>query len=162
MAEQPEGRPGTQYRADLLVSCLHDRPPELVTALEAEIKQRGLENEVRVVTAGCRGFCTMGPVVLVRPDDIFYVGLQPADVPELVEETLVKGRVVERLTYKDPATRKYIHHYGNIPSQRKQLRIALRHCGLINPESIDEYIAVGGYQALGKVLSEMTPEQIIE
>ena len=150
-----------QYRADLLVSCVHDRPPEVITALENEIKQRGLDKEVRVVTAGCRGFCAMGPVILMQPDDIFYVNVQAADVPELVEETLVKGRVVERLTYKDPATRKFIHHYSDIPSQRKQMRVALRHCGLINPESIDEYIAVGGYEALSKAFS-MKPEQIIE
>jgi len=150
-----------QYRADLLVSCVHDRPPEVITALENEIKQRGLDKEVRVVTAGCRGFCAVGPVILMQPDDIFYVNVQSADVPELVEETLVKGRVVERLTYKDPATRKFIHHYSDIPSQRKQMRVALRHCGLINPESIDEYIAVGGYEALSKAFS-MKPEQIIE
>jgi NADH:ubiquinone oxidoreductase subunit F (NADH-binding)/(2Fe-2S) ferredoxin/NAD-dependent dihydropyrimidine dehydrogenase PreA subunit len=150
-----------QFRADLLVSCIHDRPPELIAALENEIKQRGLEKEVRVVTAGCRGFCTMGPVILMQPDDVFYVNVQAADVPELVEETLVKGRVVERLTYKDPATRKFVHHYSDIPSQRKQMRVALRHCGLINPEAIDEYIAVGGYEALAKAFS-MKPEQIIE
>ena len=78
-----------------------------------------------------------------------------------MEETLVKGRVVERLTYKDPATRKFIHHYSDIPSQRKQMRVALRHCGLINPESIDEYIAVGGYEALSKAFS-IKPEAIIE
>ena len=150
-----------QYRADLLVSCVHDRPPELIAALENEIKQRGLEKEIRVVTAGCRGFCAVGPVILMQPDDIFYVNVQAADVPELVEETLVKGRVVERLTYKDPATRKFVHHYSDIPSQRKQMRVALRHCGLINPESIDEYIAVGGYEALAKAFS-IKPEQIIE
>ena len=97
----------------------------------------------------------------MQPDDIFYVNVQAADVPELVEETLVKGRVVERLTYKDPATRKFIHHYSDIPSQRKQMRVALRHCGLINPESIDEYIAVGGYEALSQAFA-MKPEQIIE
>ena len=150
-----------QYRADLLVSCIHDRPPEMIAALENEIKQRGLDQEIRVVSAGCRGFCAVGPVILMQPDDIFYVNVQAADVPELVEETLVKGRVVERLTYKDPATRKFIHHYSDIPSQRKQLRVALRHCGLINPESIDEYIAVGGYGALAKALT-MKPEEIIE
>ncbi len=150
-----------QYRADLLVSCIHDRPPEMIAALENEIKQRGLGQEIRVVSAGCRGFCAVGPVILMQPDDIFYVNVQAADVPELVEETLVKGRVVERLTYKDPATRKFIHHYSDIPSQRKQLRVALRHCGLINPESIDEYIAVGGYGALAKALT-IKPEEIIE
>ncbi len=150
-----------QHRADILVSCLHDRAPELIPALEAEIKQRGLEKEVRVIAAGCRGFCDAGPVLLIQPDDIFYLGVQPADVPELTEETLVKGRVVERLTYKDPATRKRIAHYSDIPFHNKQFRIALRHCGLINPNSIDEYIAIGGYQAVGKAFG-MKPEEIIE
>jgi len=151
-----------QYRADVLVSCLHDRAPELLPALEKEVKDRGLGDEVRVVEAGCRGFCFTGPVILVEPDGIFYVGVQPADVPELVEETLVKGRVVERLTYREPASRKRIPFYKDIPFHSKQMRVVLRNCGLINPTSIDEYIAVGGYQALAKVLGTMTPEQVIE
>jgi len=151
-----------QYRADILVSCLHDRAPDLVPALQNEIKERGLAGEVRVVEAGCRGFCSLGPVILIEPEGTFYVGVQAADVPELVEETLVKGRVVKRLTYREPATRQRIPNYADIPFHGKQQRIVLRHCGLIDPTSIDEYIAVGGYQALGKVLSEMTPEQLIE
>jgi (2Fe-2S) ferredoxin len=151
-----------QYRADVLVSCLHDKSPELLPALEAEVKQRGLEGEVRVVEAGCRGFCSMGPVILVEPEGVFYVGVQPADVPELVEETLVKGRVVERLTYREPATRERIPYYDDLPFHSKQMRVVLRNCGLINPLSIEEYIAVGGYQALAKVLSSMTPEEVIE
>lgn len=151
-----------QHRADLLVSCLHDRSPELLPALEAEIVRRGLSDEVRVVKAGCRGWCNTGPVIHVQPDDLFYVGVRPADVPELVEETLLKGRVVERLTFRDPVTRKHIARYSDLPSHRKQMRIALRNCGLVNPESIEEYIAIGGYEALAKVLSSMTPEQVIE
>ncbi len=151
-----------QYRADVLVSCLHDRAPDLLPALTAEVERRGLAGEVRVVEAGCRGLCSMGPVILIQPDGTFYVEVQPADVPELVEETLVKGRVVERLLYREPVTHERIPRYQDIPFHSKQMRIVLRHCGLINPASIDEYIAVGGYQALAKVLSEMTPEQVIE
>ncbi len=151
-----------QYRADVLVSCLHDRAPELIPALEAEIEQRGLEGEVRVVEAGCRGFCHMGPVLLIEPDNVFYVGVQAADVPELVEETLVKGRVVERLSYKEPSTHACISYCRDIPFYNKQERIVLRHCGMINPESVEEYIAVGGYQALGKVLGSMAPEDVIK
>jgi len=150
-----------QYRADVLVSCLHGRSPELIPALEEELKQRGLETEIKVVDAGCRGFCSMGPVLLIQPDGIFYVNVQPADVPELVEETLVKGRVVKKLTYREPATRKRIPHYQDIPFYGKQMRVVLRHCGLINPQSIEEYIAVGGYQALGKAFGTMTPEEVI-
>ena len=151
-----------RYRADILVSCLHDRAPNLIATLEAEVKRRGLEGEVRIVESGCRGFCAMGPVLLIQPDGIFYVGVQVADVPELVEETLVKGRVVEKLTYREPATRRHIPRYQDIPFYGKQMRIVLRHCGLINPQSIEEYIAVGGYQALGKVLTSMAPEEVIE
>jgi len=151
-----------QYRADVLVSCVHDRAPDFIPALEAEVKRRGLEEEVRVVEAGCRGFCSMGPVILIEPDGIFYVGLESADVPELVEETLVKGRVVERLTYKEPTTHACISYCRDIPFYNKQERIVLRHCGMIDPESIEEYIAVDGYQALSKVLMSMTPEEVIE
>ncbi len=151
-----------RHRADVLVSCLHDRAPDLMPALEAEVKRRGLEEEVRVVNAGCRGFCSMGPVLLIQPDGIFYIKVQAADVPELVEETLVKGRVVERLTYREPTTRRHIPYYKDIPFHGKQMRIVLRHCGLINPQSIEEYIAVGGYQALAKALTSMTTEEIIE
>lgn len=149
------------YRADVLVSCLHDREPDLVPALREEVKQRGLEGEVRIVEAGCRGFCSTGPVILVKPDDIFYVGVKAADVPELVEETLVKGRVVNRLTYREPTTRQRVPYYQELPFHSKQQRIVLRNCGLINPHSIEEYIAVGGYQALAKALTEMTPEEVI-
>jgi len=151
-----------RYRADVLVSCLHGRSPELIPALEEEIKQRGLNKEVRVVETGCRGFCTMGPVVTIQPEGVFYIKVQPADVPELVEETLIKGRVVKRLTYKEPSTREKIPTYQDIPFYGKQMRIVLRNCGMINPKSIDEYIAVDGYQALGQVLTSMTPEEVIE
>jgi NADH:ubiquinone oxidoreductase subunit F (NADH-binding)/(2Fe-2S) ferredoxin/Pyruvate/2-oxoacid:ferredoxin oxidoreductase delta subunit len=151
-----------QYRADVLVSCVHDRAPDLIPALEEEVKRRGLEGEVRIIEAGCRGLCSMGPILLIEPDDIFYIRVQPADVPEMVEETLVKGRVVERLTYREPTTHACISYCREIPFYNKQERIVLRHCGMINPESIEEYIAVGGYQALGKVLISMTPEEVIE
>ena len=151
-----------RHRADVLVSCLHGRSPELIPAFQEEIKRRGLADEVQVVETGCRGFCTMGPVVLVQPDGLFYIQVQPADVPELVEETLVKGRAVERLAYKEPATHEAIPHYDAIPFYSKQVRYVMRNCGMINPQSIEEYIAVGGYQALAKVLASMTPEETVE
>lgn len=151
-----------RHRADVLVGCLHGRCEELIPALESEIQRRGLSDEIEVVEVGCRGLCAMGPVVLIEPSGLFYVGVQPADVPELVEETLVKGRVVSRLTYKEPATHQAICRYEDIPFYRKQVRRVMRRCGMIDPQSIDEYIATGGYQALAKVLSSMTPEQVIE
>jgi NADH:ubiquinone oxidoreductase subunit F (NADH-binding)/(2Fe-2S) ferredoxin len=151
-----------RHRADVLVSCLHGRFPEHIPAWEEEIERRGLAGEVRVVETGCRGFCAMGPVVLIQPDGVFYINVNAGDVPELVEETLIKGRVVERLTYKEPATRKAIPYYDAIPFYGKQMRVVLRNCGLIDPQSIEEYIAVGGYEALGKVLSSMAPNEVIE
>ncbi len=149
------------YRADILVSCRHGRTPELVSALKEEIGRRGLAEEVRVVETGCRGFCSMGPVLTVQPEGHFYTNVGPADVPELVEETLVKGRFVQRLAYKEPAGRKTVTRYDEIPFYGKQMRIVLRNCGQIDPQSIDEYIAVGGYEALGKALTTMTPDQVI-
>jgi NADP-reducing hydrogenase subunit HndC len=151
-----------QHRADVLVSCLHDRGPELVHALEEEIGRRGLAGEVKVVEAGCRGLCSMGPVLAIEPEGILYVDVKPTDVPEVVEETLVKGRVVERLTYQEPTTHASIAYCEEIPFNSKQMRIVLRHCGLLSPASAEEYIAVGGYQGLAKVLGSMTPEEVIK
>lgn len=150
------------HRADVLVSCLHGRAPEFIPALKEEIAQRGLAEEVRVVETGCRGFCSMGPVLTIEPAGTFYTNVTAADVPEIVEETLVKGRVVQKLLYKEPVGRKAVQRYEDIPAFGKQKRIVLQNCGRIEPTSIEEYIAVGGYEALGKALTEMTPEGVIE
>ena len=154
------------YRANVLVcsgtGCTASGSESVIGSLQAEVVRRGLENEVRVVETGCRGFCAMGPVMIVYPEGIFYCQVQASDVAEIVEETLVKGRVVERLTYKEPMTHQAVPFYRDIPFYGKQLRITLRNCGLINPESIDEYIARGGYEALGKAITTMTPEGVID
>ena len=154
------------YRANVLVcsgtGCTASGAAPLVEALKSEVTRRGLDSEVRVVGTGCRGFCAMGPVMIVYPEGIFYCQVQASDVQELVEETLVKGRVVQRLTYKEPFTHQAIPLYHDIPFYGKQLRICLRNCGLINPEIIDEYIARGGYEALGKALTTMTPALVID
>jgi len=156
----------SQYRANVLVcsgtSCVASGSMSVLDALNAEIARRGLGSEVRVVETGCRGFCAMGPVMIIYPEGIFYCQVQANDMAEVVEETLVKGRVVERLVYKEPATHQAVPFYRDIPFYGKQLRITLRNCGLIDPESIEEYIARGGYQALGKVLSSMTPDEVID
>jgi NADH-quinone oxidoreductase subunit F len=131
-------------------------------ALEAELEQRGLTGEVRVVETGSRGFCSAGPIVVIQPEGILYSQVHAADVPELVEETLVKGRIVERLAYKEPSTREAVPYYDDVPFYGKQMRVVLRNCGLINPQSIQEYIGVGGYQALGKVLTSMKPKEVIK
>ncbi len=155
-----------QYRADVLVcacpACTLAGGAEMRQALKAEVERRGLAGEVRVVETGSRGFCAVGPIVVVQPEGILYRQVRAADVPELVEETLIKGRVVERLAYQEPETHKAIPRYDEIAFYGKQMRLVLRNCGLIDPQNIEEYIAVGGYQALGKALTSMTPEQVIE
>ncbi len=154
------------YRANVLVcggtGCQASGSVDTYRVLVDEIQRRGLDQEVQVVHTGCRGFCAMGPVVIIYPDGIFYCQVQAEDVPLLVEETLLKGRVVERLTYKEPVEHQAIPFYGEIPFYSKQLRITLRNCGMIDPENIGEYIARGGYAALSKVLSSMTPQQVHE
>ena len=153
------------YRANVLVcagtGCTSSGSLAVREALAAEVKRRGLENEVRVVETGCRGFCAMGPVMIIYPEGIFYCQVKESDVPEIVEETLVKGRVVPRLAFQEPNTRESIPFYRDLPFYSKQLHITLRNCGVIDPEQIDEYVARGGYEALGKAL-EMTPEQVVD
>ena len=131
-------------------------------ALNAEITKRGLEEEVRVIETGCNGFCAVGPVMLVLPEDVFYQKLKPEDVTEIVEEHLIKGKWVERLLYKDPGTKKRIPLMHDIPFFANQMFWAMRNKGYIDPEKIDEYIARDGYFGAAKALTEMTSEMIIE
>jgi len=154
------------YRANVLVcggtGCSASKSAEVVEALKQELQKRGLQDEVRLVATGCRGFCAQGPVMIIYPDGIFYCQVQASDVPHLVSETLLKGRVVPRLAYKEPSSHEAVPFYKDVPFYGKQVRITLRNCGLIDPDSIDEYIAREGYAALSKALSEMTPDQVIE
>ena len=144
--------------------CTSSNSPLIAEAMEREIREKGLENEVKVVRTGCFGLCAMGPVVIVYPDGTFYSLVKLEDVPEIVEEHLLKGRPVERLVHKDIVEGKAVEveSLHDIGFYKPQLRVALRNCGLIDPENIEEYIAMDGYRALGKVLTEMTPEQVIE
>jgi NADP-reducing hydrogenase subunit HndC len=130
-------------------------------ALEAELKKQGASEEVAVVETGCNGFCAMGPVLVTYPEGIFYVGLTTDDVSELVEEHVLKGRPVERLFYKEPTAKELIPEMKDIPFFAHQQLIALRNRGMLDAESIDEYIARDGYQALAKALTEMSPEDIV-
>jgi len=154
------------YRANVLVcrgtGCEASKSPSVFDALAKEIASRDLEDEVRLVKTGCRGFCAMGPIVIVYPEGIFYCKVKAEDVPLLVEETLVKGRVVQRLTYEEPVSHSSVPLYRDLPFYGKQVRVTLRNCGLINPENIDEYVARDGYAGLSKALSEMSPDQVIE
>jgi NADH-quinone oxidoreductase subunit F len=141
--------------------CAASLAREILAALKGEIRRQGLDGEIRVDQTGCRGFCAMGPIVMVYPEGIFYCQVKPDDVPDLVEETLLKGRIVERLTYQEPLAHRAIPHYSEIPFYSKQKRIALRNCGMIDPEDIREYIARDGYTALTKVLGGMLPQEVL-
>ena len=154
-------------RAHVLIcggtGCTSSGSNKIIDAFNANIAANGLEEEIKVVQTGCFGLCALGPVVIVHPDGTFYSRVEADDVAEIVTEHLLKGRVVERLVYKDGAEE--VH--GNVALSdtafyKTQNRVVLRNCGVINPESIDEYIAMDGYAALGKVLTEMTPDQVIQ
>ncbi len=133
-------------------------------AMNAEIAAKGLQDEIKVVGTGCFGLCALGPIMIIYPEGTFYSCVKVEDVPEIVEEHLLKGRPVERLVYHE-AKSEDVHHATSLSETafyKKQKRVALRNCGVINPENIDEYIAMDGYQALGKVLTEMTPDDVIQ
>ncbi len=147
--------------------CTSSGSKVLMSTFEKELEKQGLQEEVKIVQTGCFGLCALGPVVIIYPEGTFYSRVQEADVAEIVEEHLLKGRLVDRLVYKD-ADESIIEEAGKTVSlndtnfYKTQKRVALRNCGLIDPESIDEYIAMDGYAALGKVLTEMTPEQVVQ
>lgn len=142
--------------------CVSNRSFEIREALVREIEKQGLEDEIQVVMTGCNGFCAEGPLMVVRPDDIFYHQLSQKDIPLLVEEHFLKGRPVSQLMYSPPEEEAPIPKMTDISFFSNQMLIALRNRGLIDPEKIDEYIGRDGYEGLAKALLEMTPEQIIE
>ncbi len=154
-----------KYKSHLLVcggtGCRASESDSIVESLKAELAKNGLENEVQVIMTGCFGFCEKGPIVKVLPDNTFYTEVKGADAAEIVSEHVIKGRKVERLLYSDPKSKEHISDSKHMGFYKKQIRIALRNCGVINPENIDEYIAREGYQALGSVF-EMGPEAAIK
>lgn len=154
------------YRSHVLVcggtGCTSSGSEQIIQTLKDELKKNKLQNEVAVVKTGCHGLCTEGPVMIVYPEAVFYSRVRPEDVEEIVSEHLLKGRIVERLVYHEAQTPEGIKSLNETTFYKKQHRIALRNCGVINPESIDEYIGTGGYEALGKVLTEMTPDEVIQ
>ena len=143
-------------------SCHASESDAIVCNLRDELEAKGLMDSVQVIMTGCFGFCEKGPIVKVMPDNTIYVKVKPEDAQTIVEEHVIKGRKVTRLLYKDPVTKESISDSKHMVFFKKQLRIVLRNCGFINPENIDEYIARDGYQALGKVLTAMTPEEVIK
>ena len=144
--------------------CTSSGSVKILDAMNAEIAAKGLQDEIKVVGTGCFGLCALGPIMIVYPEGTFYSCVKVEDVPEIVEEHFLKGRPVERLVYHESKAQD-LHHATSLSETafyKKQKRVALRNCGVINPENIDEYIAMDGYQALGKVLTEMTPDDVIQ
>ena len=154
------------YRSHVLVcggtGCTSSNSQKIIETLEKEIAIRGLSDEVKVVRTGCFGLCALGPIMIVYPEGCFYSRVNVEDVPEIVEEHLLKGRIVTRLLYDETVENNEIKSLNETDFYKKQVRVALRNCGVINPESLDEYIAYDGYQALAKCLTEYTPEQVIQ
>ena len=155
------------YRAHVLVcggtGCTSGGCEKVIEALTQEIQAAGLDQEVCVVKTGCHGLCALGPVMIVYPDDILYAMVKPEDAHEIVQEHLLKGRPVTRLIYDESVTTEGVKNLNDTNFYKKQIRVALRNCGVINPESIDEYIGVDGYAALGKILTEhIPPQQVID
>jgi len=154
------------FRSHLLIcggtGCQASGSPLVKKALLEELDKRKLSEEIKVVETGCNGFCALGPIMVVYPEGIIYISLKPQDVPELVEEHLVKGRVVKRLLYKEPSTAEIIPTMQDIPFFAHQELRVLKNRGLIDPERIEEYIARDGYSGMAKALMEMTPEQIVQ
>ena len=156
----------SKYSMHLLVcggtSCHSSESDAIVCNLRDELEAKGLMDSVQVILTGCFGFCEKGPIVKVMPDNTIYVHVKPEDAQTIVEEHVMKGRKVTRLLYKDPVSNQPVSDSNQMGFFKKQLRIVLRNCGFINPENIDEYIAREGYQALGKVLTAMSPEEVIK
>jgi len=154
------------YRSHVLIcggtGCTSSDSPKIMKAMEAEIEKRGLQDEVKVIPTGCFGLCALGPIMIVYPEGSFYSQVKVEDVPEIVEEHLLKGRVVKHLLYDETVAEDVVKSLNETNFYKKQKRIALKNCGVIDPENIDEYIAYNGYEALAKCLTEMTPEQVIE
>jgi len=156
----------TKYKMHLLVcggtGCRATASDLVVEHLKKELENKGLQDEVQVVMTGCFGFCEKGPIVKVSPDNTFYVQVKPEDAAEIIEEHIIKGRKVARLLYQDPKKKESVADSKHMDFYKKQIRIVLRNCGFIDPENIEEYIARDGYQAIGKCLSEMTPQDVIK
>ncbi len=154
------------YRSHVLVcggtGCTSSNSQAIIEALETQIAEKGLSEEIKVIRTGCFGLCALGPIMIVYPEGSFYSQVKVEDIPEIVEEHLLKGRIVTRLLYDETVTPDEIKSLNDTKFYAKQERVALRNCGVIDPENIDEYIAYDGYQALAKCLTEYTPEQVIQ
>ncbi|CZT57741.1 NADH-quinone oxidoreductase subunit NuoF [Solibaculum mannosilyticum] len=154
------------YRSHVLIcggtGCTSSNSGKILEVMKEEVAKAGLTDEINIVHTGCFGLCALGPIMVVYPEGAFYSMVRPEDVPEIVEEHLLKGRIVKRLLYQETVQEDTIKSLNETDFYKKQMRLALRNCGVINPEVIDEYIAYDGYQALAKCVTEMTPEEVIQ
>ena len=154
------------YRSHVLIctgtGCVSSGSKKIKHKLQDQLSAKDLLDEIKIVETGCHGFCEKGPIMVVYPEGVFYCQIKEEDVAEIVDEHLLKGRIVDRLLFKEPMTEESIPSYKDIDFYKKQHRIALANCGKINPESIQEYIANNGYEAAGQALTNMTPDKIIE
>ncbi len=154
------------YRSHVLVcggtGCTSSGSQQIISTLEQEIARNGLDKEVKVIKTGCFGLCALGPIMVVYPEGSFYSAVKPEDIPEIVSEHLLKGRIVKRLLYSETVEEDTVKSLNETQFYKKQHRVALKNCGVIDPENVEEYIAYEGYAALGKVLTEMTPQQVID
>ncbi|MCA1808427.1 MAG: NAD(P)H-dependent oxidoreductase subunit E [Lentisphaerae bacterium] len=154
------------FRAQVLLcaggACISSGTESVRDAFQRELGEQQLNEEVGLITTGCMGMCEVGPIVVIYPEGVFYQKVKSEDVAEIVKEHLLKGRVVQRLFYKKPSTQELVQAMNEIDFFRLQEKIALRNCGNIDPEDIREYIAAGGYEALGKALTNMAPPQVVE
>jgi len=142
--------------------CTSSGCEAIIVEMEKQLKEYGLEKEFKIVKTGCFGLCALGPIMIVYPEGAFYSRVEVKDVKEIVEEHLLKGRIVKHLLYQETVEEDNIKSLNEVDFYKKQMRIALKNCGVINPENIDEYIAFDGYKALGKALTEMTKEEVID
>ena len=151
-------------RIDLLIccgsGCISAGALKIKERFHAVLSEKGLTNEINIIETGCMGPCDYGPVMVIYPEGIFYKKVTPEDVEEIVTEHFIKGRPVQRLMLQDED--KTIAAHKEVPFYQKQIKVALANCGFIDPESLDEYIATGGYEALGTALTQMTPQQAID
>ena len=154
------------YRSHVLVcggtGCTSSHSAEIIAEFEKEIAEKGLADEIKVIRTGCFGLCALGPIVVVYPEGAFHSQIKVEDVPEIVDEHLIKGRIVKHLLYDDTVAGDTVKSLNETQFYKKQKRVALRNCGVIDPENINEYIAMDGYQALAKCLTEYTPDEVIQ
>ncbi|MFW5767141.1 MAG: NAD(P)H-dependent oxidoreductase subunit E, partial [Bacteroidota bacterium] len=153
------------YKMHILVcggtGCRASESDTLTEELKAALETKALSDEIQVIETGCFGFCEKGPIVKIMPDNTFYTEVKPEDAKDIIDEHIIKGRKVDRLLYTDPENKKHISDSKHMGFYKKQLRIALRNCGFIDPENIEEALANDAYLAMGQALGEMSPDEVI-